>query len=275
MIIGRRGLLAGVAALIGAGAAAALLNRIVLRGGYTLQADIPYGEGPRHKLDLYLPKRPREDGIAILFFHGGGWREGDKADNQFVGQALAARGVTVVIADYRLFPEVRFPSFLEDGARAVRWAVDRIGADKLFIMGHSAGAEIAAMLMADTPYLQAVGVDRMKLRGLIGLSGPYDFPPSGPINAEVFVGSDRRAIETITYVHAPLPPALLIHGLEDDYVPAASSERMAAAWRKAGAPVELKLYPGVAHGDLIGAFGDLIHKRATTRDDVLAWIDAH
>jgi acetyl esterase/lipase len=275
MIIGRRVLLAGVAALVGSGAAAALLNKPVSRGGYTLQADIPYADGPRRKLDLYLPEQPRDDGKAIVFFYGGGWREGDKEGVKFVGQALAARGVTVIIPNYRLFPEVRFPEFIEDGAKAVRWAVDRIGADKLFIMGHSAGAEIAAMLLVDTPYLKDVGVDRMKLRGLIGLSGPYDFPPSGPINADVFVGSDRRSIETISYVHAPLPPALIIHGKDDDYVDPASSERLAAAWRKAGAPVELKLYPGVAHGDLIGAFGDLLHARATTRDDVLAWIDTH
>jgi acetyl esterase/lipase len=276
MSIARRGLLASLASLLGGCSPAALLNTTVSRGGYRLQADIAYGEGPRRMLDLYLPEQPRPDGKAVLFFYGGAWNSGKKSDYLFVAQALASRGIATVVADYRLYPEVRFPAFLEDAAQATRWAADRLGINKLFVMGHSAGAQITSMLMVDTPYLAAAGVERMKLRGLIGLSGPYDFLPLVEQRyIDVFGSADNPAIEAITFAHAPLPPALLIHGLADTTVKPSNSEHLAAAWRRAGAPVELKLYPGVGHVDVISAFADLLHKRATTRDDVLAWIDTH
>ncbi len=276
MILGRRGVVAGLAGWLGGCAPADLLNTTVPRKGYTLESNIPYGPLPPQKLDFYKPETPRADGKTVVFFYGGAWDHGEKNEYLFVGQALAARGIAVVIADYRLYPEVRFPAFLDDGAQAVRWVADRVGIDRLCIMGHSAGAHIALMLAANTPYLAAAGVDRMKLRGVIGLSGPYDFLPlTSPRLQNIFGGPNNLDVEPITFAKAPLPPALLIHGAADTTVPADNSERLAAAWRAAGGPVELKLYPEVNHKDVAAAFSDLLHTRATTREDVLAWIDAH
>jgi dipeptidyl aminopeptidase/acylaminoacyl peptidase len=154
--------------------------------------------------------------------------------------------------------------------------VDRVGPSKIFIMGHSAGAEIASLLAANTTYLQAVGVDRLKLRGLIGLSGPYDFLPlTSPRLIEIFGGANNAAIEAITFAKAPLPPALLIHGTADTTVYPKNSINLAAAWRAAGAPVELKLYPDVGHVDLVAAMAGLLSGRAPTRTDVLAYIETH
>jgi acetyl esterase/lipase len=275
MSLARRGLLASLAALIGGCSPARLLNATVPRGGYTRETDIAYGPLPRQKLDLYVPETPRADGKAVIFFYGGSWDSGAKGDYLFVGQALAARGITTIIPDYRLYPEVRFPSFLEDAALATRWAGDRVGLPKLFVMGHSAGAHIASMLAAHTPYLVQAGVDRMKMAGVIGLSGPYDFLPLKSAKLiDIFGGADRPEIEAITFARAPLPPALLIHGTADTTVYPRNSENLAAAWRRAGAPVELKLYADVGHIDVVAAFADLLHKRATTREDVLAYIDA-
>jgi acetyl esterase/lipase len=277
MKIARRGLIGSIATLLGGCSPAAMLNMTVSKRGYVLQPDIPYGDGPRRTLDLYLPERPRADGKAVIFFYGGSWESGKKGDYLFVGQALASRGFTVIIPDYRLYPEVRFPAFVEDGARATRWAADKVGVDKLFVMGHSAGAEIASMLCANTPYLAAVSVDRLKLRGLIGIAGPYDILPLTSARLiDIFGGADNPDMEAITFAQAPLPPALLLHGLADTIVyPTRNSKHLAAAWRKAGAPVDLKLYPGVEHIDIIAAFSDFLHKRAPTREDVLSWIDSH
>lgn len=276
MSIARRGLFGGLAAFLGGCSPAAILNTTVPKKGYTLQADIPYGDGPRRMLDLYLPEQPRADGKSVIFFYGGSWDSGKKSDYLFVAQALASRGITTIVADYRLYPEVRFPAFIEDGAQATRWAAQRVGADKLFVMGHSAGAEIASMLLANTPYLAAAGVDRLKLRGLIGIAGPYDFLPlTSATLIDIFGGATNPAIQAITFAQAPLPPALLIHGESDTTVYPRNSEHLAAAWRKAGAPVDLKLYPGVDHIDIVAAFSDFLHKRATTREDVLSWIDTH
>jgi len=276
MSIARRGLFAGLAALLGGCSPAAILNTTVPKKGYTLQAGIPYGDGPRRTLDLYTSDRPHADGRTVIFFHGGSWDSGKKGDYLFVAQALAARGIATIVPDYRLYPEVRFPAFIEDGAQATRWAVDRVGAGKLFVMGHSAGAEIASMLVANTPYLADAGVDRRKLRGFVGLSGPYDFLPLTSAKLiDIFGGADNPAIQAITFAQAPLPPALLIHGTADTTVYPRNSEHLTAAWRRAGAPVELKLYPDVGHIDIVAAFSDLLHKRAPTREDVVGWIDSH
>jgi acetyl esterase/lipase len=276
MSVARRGLLASLAGFLGGCTPAALLNATVPRKGFTLEPDIAYGPGPRQKLDLYRPDTPRADGKAVIFFYGGSWDSGSKGDYLFVAQALTARGYTVVIPDYRIYPEVRFPAFVQDGAQAVRWARDRVGSGKLFVMGHSAGAHIALMLVTNTPYLQAAGVDRLKLPGVVGLSGPYDFLPltSAKLIA-IFGGANNPDIEAITFAAAPLPPALLIHGTADDTVYPRNSEHLAAAWRKAGAPIALKLYPGVSHVDVVASFADLLQSRAPTRTDVLAWLDTY
>ena len=276
MILGRRGVVAGLAGLLGGCSPAGMLNSTVSRDGYTRTTDIAYGPLPRQTLDLYVPTTPRPDGKTAVFFYGGSWTGGDKGQYLFVAQALAARGIAVVVPDYRLYPEVRFPAFVEDGAQAVSWAADRVGIDKLFVMGHSAGAQIGSMLAVDTPYLAKAGVDRTRMAGFIGLSGPYDFLPltSRRLQA-IFGGPDNRDIEAITFARAPLPPALLISGDDDTTVYPRNSINLAAAWRAAGAAVELKLYPGVGHVDVVAAFSDLLRGRAPTRDDVLAWIDRH
>src|SRR5580692_2852779 len=152
MNLARRGLLASLIGLLGGCSPVALLNATVPRKGYALEPDIAYGPDPRQKLDLYRPDTPRADDKAVIFFYGGSWDSGRKSDYLFVAQALCASGYIVVIPDYRIYPEVRFPAFVEDGAQAVRWASDRVGSGRLFVMGHSAGAHIALMLMTNTPY---------------------------------------------------------------------------------------------------------------------------
>jgi acetyl esterase/lipase len=209
----------------------------------------------------------------VLFFYGGAWRQGNKADYLFLGQALASRGIGVVIADYRLFPDVRYPAFIQDGALAVSWAARRFGGERLFLMGHSAGAYIASMLAANTAYLRAVAVDRLKLGGLIGIAGPYDFQPRNyRWLRDIFDDADNAAIQPITHATAPLPSALLLHGTADHLVTPRNSERLAAAWQAARAPVELKLYEEVDHFTIVGAFADVLQGRAPTRTDVLAWL---
>jgi acetyl esterase/lipase len=276
-MIGRRGaVVGGLAALTGGCSPAALLNATVPRTGYTLEADLAYGRLPRQRLDYYAPAAPRADGKTVLFFYGGAWRQGNKADYLFLGQALASRGIGVVVADYRLFPDVRYPAFIQDGALAVGWSARRFGSERLFLMGHSAGAYIASMLAANTTYLRAVAVDRLKLGGLIGIAGPYDFQPRDyRWLRDIFDNADNAAIQPITHATAPLPSALLLHGADDHLVAPRNSERLAAAWQAARAPVELKLYAKVDHLTIVGAFADVLQGRAPTRGDVLAWLDTH
>jgi acetyl esterase/lipase len=274
MTLARRGFFASLLGLLGGCSPAALLNTTVSSQGYKLETDIPYGSLPRQKLDVYTPDQPRADGKSVIFFYGGSWDSGAKGDYLFVGQALAARGITTIIPDYRVYPEVRYPTFLDDGAAATAWAARKVGTEKLFVAGHSAGAYIAIMMVANTPYLATAGVERMKLPGGIGIAGPYDFLPlTSRRLQEIFGGPNRRETQPIEYARAPLPPILLLHGTTDTTVKPFNSERLAAAWRKAGSKAALKLYPEVDHIDIVGSFSELLRKRAPSLDDTISFID--
>ena len=156
------------------------LNLLAALGGGTRLADQAYGPLPRQRFDLYSPAasvpRPPLGFPLVVFFYGGSWNSGERADYRFVGQALAARGMVVMAADYRLYPEVRYPDFLSDCALAAAHALDHaaaLGADpkRVFVMGHSAGAYNAAMMALDPRWLGATQHSPAELAGWIGLAG--------------------------------------------------------------------------------------------------------
>ena len=276
MTLARRGVVSGLLGALAGCSPAALLNTTVSRKGFTLEADIPYGSDPRQKLDLYRPETPRANGKAVIFFYGGSWESGTKSDYLFVAQAFATNGLTVVVPDYRIYPEVRFPAFVEDAAVATRWTADRVGTEKLFVMGHSAGAHSALMLVSDTRYLADAGVDRLKLAGTIGLAGPYAFLPlTSRRLQDIFGGANDPAVQPITFAQAPLPPILLLHGEADRTVYPRNTIRLAAAWKAAGASAEMKLYPEVDHIDIVAALSSFLRARAPTLADTMAFIDRH
>jgi acetyl esterase/lipase len=276
MNLARRGVICGLLGMLTGCSPAALLNTTVSRKGYTLEADIPYGTDPRQKLDLYRPDTPRADGKAVIFFYGGSWDSGTKSDYLFVAQALAANGLTVIVPDYRLYPEVRFPAFVEDAALATRWAADRVGVEKLIAMGHSAGAHSALMLAANTRYLADAGVDRMKLAGAVGLAGPYSFLPlTSHRLQDIFGSANDPATQPISFTVAPLPPVLLLHGEADRIVYPRNTVRLASAWQAAGGSAEMQLYPEVDHIDVVAAMSSFLRARAPTLADSMAFIDSH
>jgi len=150
----------------------ALLNVAVPEKGYRRTADLPYAEHSRQTLDVYTPTsssngHPRP---VVVFFYGGGWESGRRGDYRFVAEALTSQGFVAVIPDYRVYPEVTFPDFLLDAAKATRWVRRYITGfdgdpDRIFIMGHSAGAYLVAMLALDPQYLDEVGLTRAQIRG--------------------------------------------------------------------------------------------------------------
>jgi acetyl esterase/lipase len=242
---------------------------------------LAYGEGARRTLDVYRPHAA--DGAAVIvFFYGGSWRKGRKETYRFLGAALARHGFVTMVADYRVFPEVRHPGFIEDGALAVRWASDnaaRYGGDpsRLFVMGHSAGAYIAAMLALDERWLDAVApVPKQRIiAGLIGISGPYDFLPlrDGTL-ATIFGGANRLETQPISYVSATAPPAFLATGARDRMVDPGNSHRLATRLNAAGGDARVATYPGIGHIMAIGAFmlPSALRKLAPVLDDVEAFI---
>lgn len=256
-----------------------VLNLATASNGATVYRDIAYGEGNRRKLDIYSPAGARAAPVA-LFFYGGSWQNGDKRTYQFVASALAARGIVTVVPDYRLYPDVHYQGFLADGANAVKWAKDhasQYGGDpsKLFIVGHSAGAYIGAMLALDGEWLGKEALSPARdLKGFVGISGPYDFLPFQDANiAAIFsTAKSERLSQPISFADGINPPMLLLHGDRDNTVYLRNSIRLAAKLKKSGTSVELKVYPGVGHLGIIGAMGSPLRFVAPTLNDTATFI---
>lgn len=260
------------------------LNFTVSHRGYVRTNNLAYGPDPRQKLDVYLPKNAGPNAKVVIFFYGGSWRVGSKTDYRFVAQALTSRGFIVVVPDYRLYPQVIFPAFVEDGASAVRWVRKNISSyggdpDQIYLMGHSAGSHTAALLTLDAHYLKAVGLDRSVIRATAALSGPYDFLPN-PENRPVFgMGTNDLAvdpkIEPITFVDGREPPMLLVHGLLDKIVLPANAVNLAARIRQAGGDVEHITYPKRGHGGVVIALAWPNQWMAPALADVTDYFNRH
>jgi acetyl esterase/lipase len=281
-VIGRRRLGAALLASVPAACAPVdLLNDSISGNGVQVTRGVPYAPGPRGMLDIYRPTRAQGLLPVVVFIYGGSWNSGRRRDYLFVAGPLAAEGMVVVVPDYRLFPEVRFPAFVEDAAAAIAWTLRHVAdyggnPSDVFVMGHSAGAHIAAMVALDPAFLAAAGADRSQLAGFIGLAGPYDFLPiTDPDIKPIFAGSDPAATQPINFVDGHNPPALLLAGDADETVDPANTTRLAARIRERGGPVEAKIYPGLAHIGIVIAIAPLFRDRAPVLADVMAFIRAH
>ncbi|HXC60857.1 MAG TPA: alpha/beta hydrolase [Steroidobacteraceae bacterium] len=221
--------------------------------------DLTFAPGPRGRFDLYVAAGAAAVGARplVVFWYGGSWQSGRKSDYAFVGAALASRGTVVAVPDYRLYPEVRFPEFLRDAAEAVARAQQeavKLGADPKHTVlgGHSAGAYIAAMLALEPRYLRDAGVDPGTIRGFFALSGPHALDPDTAVLKEIFNSrATPEQFQPLARVHPGAPPALLVHGGSDDLVRPDHSERLAAALRANGVPVELRIESHRGHVDTV------------------------
>lgn len=237
---------------------------------------ITYGQG--QQLDLYLPAPSQRSAPVLVFFYGGRWQDGARDDYAFVGERLAARGVLTVVADYRQWPEVRFPAFVEDAAQAVGWAHANVAAHggdpaRIFVGGHSAGAHLAALLGTDARYLDAVGLRPAQLGGVIGIAGPYDFLPLTDDDLQEIFGPREGwpSSQPINFVDGDEPPFLLQHGDDDLLVWPRNSVSLQAHLQRAGVPVELCRYPDIGHIRILAALR--YPALAPVLGDLLAFVD--
>ncbi len=274
-------------ALLTACSALDVLNATVPSDTYRSFANLPYGDKPRQKLDVYMPSQALADKALaaggtpmVVFFYGGSWSSGDRADYRFVGEALAAQGIAVVVADYRLSPDVRYPVFLQDSALAMRWAFDnaqKYGADptRIFVMGHSAGAYNAAMLALDKRWLGGVGLNPARLAGWIGLAGPYDFLPIGDRKTQVAFEWPNTPPDSQALFHASSasPPALLLAPVNDSLVNTQrSTVGMAQRLKSSGVRVESELYDTVSHITIVATMASVLRSRAPVLERVTGFI---
>jgi acetyl esterase/lipase len=286
--VSRRTVLTGVTALFLAGCERLgflAANVPAAFGSHKRHTNIAYGPDPQQRLDVYVPGSAIEPAGAaparpvVVFWHGGRWREGDKADYRFVGAALAESGYVTLVANYRHYPQVKMPGFMQDAALAALWAAAHAneygGArERLYLMGHSAGAHLAALVTLDPRFFAAAGQRAPHIAGVIGLSGAYDFLPLLEPDVQGMFGPPRLYPESqpINFVRADAPPMLLVHGLNDETVRPKNSRNLASALGALDVPVTLKLYPKLAHADTVAALTVLLRGRAPTLADIRAFV---
>jgi acetyl esterase/lipase len=241
------------------------------------RVNIAYGEDKRQKLDIYVS---RESGSrpVVIFWYGGSWQEGSKSDYRFVGAELAKLGFVAVLPDYRLYPQVTFPSFEEDGARAVAWVekhAQEFGGDpkRIVLMGHSAGAHTAAFLALNHDFLERYGADTKDIVGLIGLSGPYAFvPDSDALRAAFPAPYTEKDWQPIRWVDSHSPPTLLLHGCSDKVVLPRETIELHDALEQHHVRVEMHLFPHRRHTDTVSPFSPLLRGRTPVVDEVAAFV---
>jgi acetyl esterase/lipase len=226
-----------------------------------VEHDRAYGSELLQKLDVYIPANTMEKQLDVLvFFYGGRWTYGAKEDYRFVAATFVKEGFIVVIPDYRKYPQVRFPVFVEDGARALAWVSDHIvewhgNPARIHVVGHSAGAHIGALLAADPHYLADVGKDRsLTVHDFAGLAGPYAFTPDEPDLEDIFGPPQNYPnMQVTTFIDGTQPPMLLLYGNKDTAVKLANLERLEQRIKQRGGCVRSRIYPNADHTDLIEA----------------------
>jgi acetyl esterase/lipase len=232
-----------------------MVNTIAPDDGFVLDKAISYGPHERQKLDIYYPEVHKPQMPVLVFFYGGSWRRGDREKYRFIGQALSSRGYLTVIPDYRLYPDVQFPAFVEDGAASVAWVKEHIAESKngIVLIGHSAGAHLAALLTLDDRYLSQEGITDQTISGMIGLAGPYAFEPENFRRYKaIFATAQPPDISRpVSYARGDAPPLLLLHGADDKMVlPLHSQLLQERVDNQNGRVTHLEL-EGVNHFDIV------------------------
>lgn len=241
------------------------------------RVDLAYGTDPRQKLDVYVPRMAANRPV-VIFWYGGSWQEGSKSDYRFVGTALAKLGFVAVLPDYRLYPQVVFPLFDEDGAHAVAWVEQHIhefGGDprRIVLMGHSAGGHTAAFLALNHAFLERFGANSSNIVGLIGLSGPYALvPDSDALRAAFAPPFSEKDWQPIRFVDSHAPPTLLLHGLSDKEVLPQETIALHDALLQEHVRVEMHLFPHRGHADTVAPFALLLRWRTPVVDEVAAFV---
>ncbi|MBV1880777.1 MAG: alpha/beta hydrolase [Pseudomonadales bacterium] len=250
-----------------------LINTLSRSNRYQLQSDIAFGTEPRQKLDYYRVKgdscRP-----TVLFFYGGNWSSGEKRNYRFVADALVQHGYNVIIPDYRLYPSVRFDEIQQDSIAATQWVLSNVPEEQpIFMMGHSAGAQMAALLCLNTALLKGELGDRIK--GFVGLAGPYDFFPfTEDHHWDLFspeaLYPDSQAIN---YVRHDGPPMYLLHGEDDDRVRRGHSKSLMEKVQAEGGVATREVYAKMGHVGIILEFSPIHRRSSLVIKDTVAFLN--
>lgn len=245
-----------------------MLDALTPSGEMTAHKDISFADHERGKMDIYTPVNAQGPHPVVLWLYGGSWSSGHKQGYRFIAEWLTRLGYVVAVPDYRLHPDVRYPEFLNDNAKALAWVSDpqnmkayNANASCVVVMGHSAGAYNAAMLSYDMRWREMAQANGHAIKGFVGLAGPYDFYPfDGEVTRSVF-GHARPAELTQPVHHVGREddvPALLLHGLEDETVRPQNAQSLAQKLWDSGAQAELHLLEDTDHREVLTALSSTL-----------------
>ena len=220
--------------------------------------DLAYGENAKQILDVVTSGKCNRSPV-VIFVHGGSWRWGQKDYHRSIGKQLARNGILFITIDYRLYPEVKFPSFPEDVALSVKWArenVSKFGGDKdkVFLMGHSAGGHSVSLVGLDSQYLKKCGGELDWIKGVIPMACPFQFDPSKEFLYRNLFPSEIPAEQMMPMsikTKTGIPPFFIMHGFFDPIIRHEVAYDFTRKINEAGGDAEMKLYNSHGHASLI------------------------
>lgn len=252
-----------------------VLNFITPSSSYTLEKNFPFGPNPRDRVDFYIAKESDDTKPLLVFIHGGGWDSGDKSMYTFLAEGLTTRGYDVAVPNYRLYPEVKYPEFLTDNARAIAAIHKRYPTRYLVLIGHSAGAYNALGMVFKPDYLETEGVlSCYTIRGIVSLAGPTgalpaESEPTITIFPERLQGDDSY----LKYTDQPLPPMYLLNGSADDSVHPNNARELAKALDGRGIAT-VNIVDSANHVDPISQFSTRGFLKGPIKEDVISFIES-
>lgn len=260
-----------------------LINSLARFDDFTVVENIAYGDHELNHLNIYRPKRAKQSRATVVFFYGGCWggcETINKENYLFVAQALTSHGYTVAIPDYRRYPEVKFDTIINDSKQSVDWVKTHIAeyggnSGNIFLMGHSAGAHLAAMLTLNEDYLAPLTYRSIK--GFIGLAGPYNFLPFTDAYQKVVFGPEQKYPDSqpINFVQGTEPPLLLLYGTGDVLVKPVNIESLSRKVKEAGGCVETHLYGNLDHVGLLGSLSLPLQNSEPVLLDIIRFLDRY
>ena len=264
-----------VISALAACAPVSILNGITPSSTYDRTKNVSFGDGERDKLDIYRAEKPKEGAPVLMFVHGGSWDSGSKGIYKFLAEGFTKSGYDIVVPNYRLYPEAKFPNFLKDNAKAVAFTAETFPDRKIVLVGHSAGAYNVLMLALRDEYLKDAGVDKCAVvSGVVALAAPTGIVPlKSDRLIEIFPDRFTGADAALNNVKGPAPAIFLGHGESDTTVYPKNSTALAEKIIARGGQAQVEIYPGQSHTDVVKVLSRHFDGDATLKADVVKFID--
>jgi acetyl esterase/lipase len=273
--LAKNGLVLTMAGLVSACAPVSILNGITPSSTFDRTKNVPFGDAERDKLDIYRAEKPKADAPVLVFVHGGSWDSGSKDIYKFLAEGFTKSGYDIALPNYRLFPDGKFPDFIQDNARAVAHITQEFPGRKIVLIGHSAGAYNVLMLGLRDEYLRRAGIDRCKtVSAVISLAAPVGVVPlTGERLIQIFPDRFTKEDAVLNNVTGPTPPIFLGHGDADTVVSPVNATQLAEKIRARGGQVQVKIYPKQSHTDVVKVLSRHFDGDTTLKADLVEFID--